>query len=107
MLMLATTVLFGAAASPAAAAHHGVMRIEVLSNRADLISGGDALVAVDLPRGTRASSLRVTVGARNVKPAFAARPNGRYEGVVTGLRNGPNTLTARLRHGPGARIVIT
>ena len=33
-------------------------RIAVLSNRADLVSGGDALVRVKLPRGVRAARPR-------------------------------------------------
>jgi len=33
------------------------MVIQVLSNRADLISGGEALVAVELPAGTTPSSV--------------------------------------------------
>ena len=84
-----------------------LVRIEVLSNRADLISGGDALVAVDLPRGADPSKLRMRLGAREVTSEFALRANGRYEGLLTGLRNGPNVLTARLPDGYGAYIRIT
>src|SRR5205807_7892459 len=36
-----------------------VVRIDVLSNRADLISGGDALVAVAIPAGARSEERRV------------------------------------------------
>ncbi len=81
--------------------------IEVLSNRADLISGGDALVAIAVPRGTSPRGIRVHVGSREVSGAFSIRPNGRLEGLVTGLRLGPNILTARLPGGAGARITIT
>jgi len=70
--------------------------VKVLSNRADLISGGDALVQVVLPRGADASRVTVFVGSRNVTSFFAMRPNGLYEGVVTGLAVGQNVLTARL-----------
>ena len=63
-------------------------RIKVLSNRADLVSGGDALVRVKLPRGVRAARLRLTAGHRNVTRALRrtgraapgrprARPAGR------------------------------
>jgi hypothetical protein len=45
-------------------------QLEVLSNRADLISGGDALVQA--PRGST-----VQVDGRNVTSAFAVRPDGR------------------------------
>jgi len=40
-----------------------IVRIDVLSNRADLISGGDALVAVAIPAERAASAMRVTVGS--------------------------------------------
>ncbi|MGZ4187168.1 MAG: DUF6351 family protein [Solirubrobacteraceae bacterium] len=68
--------------------------IQVLSNRADLISGGDALVSVQLPGGVKASDVEMTMGSRNVTREFAMRPNGLYEGLLTGLANGPNTLNA-------------
>jgi hypothetical protein len=79
----------------------------VLSNRADLISGGNALVAVTVPPGANQSRLRMTIGRRNITNEFAIRPNGRYEGLVTGLRIGKSVLTATLPSGRGARITIT
>lgn len=79
-------------------------RIVVLSNRADLISGGDALVEVVLPAGTDPAKVRVRLGDRDVTDAFAVRDGGRYFGVVTGMPVGANTLTAS---GPGGRSRIT
>jgi hypothetical protein len=95
------TLLLAVLAVPALAAHRharrraaaSTLRIDVLSDRADLISGGDALVAIDLPAGTR--SARVTLNGADVSNEFAQRPNGRYEGLVSGLRLGANTLGAR------------
>jgi hypothetical protein len=81
--------------------------IKVLSGRADLVSGGDALVAVKLPQGTDPSGVTVRLGKRDVTNAFAVRPDGRFEGLVQGLRLGRNALTARVAGGRGARIVIT
>jgi Tannase-like family of unknown function (DUF6351) len=81
--------------------------IQVLSNRADLISAGDALVAVDLPAGTNPAKIRVKIGVRDVTSLFAMRPNGRFEGLVTGLADGPNVLTATLPNGSQGRITIT
>ena len=69
----------------------GTAKIQVLSNRADLISGGDALVAVT---GVDASKARVTVGSRDVTSSFALRPNGRFEGIISGLSLGANVVTA-------------
>ena len=84
---------------PGAARALPTLHIDVLSDRADLISGGDALVAVDLPTGADPSAVHVTAGARDVTSQFATRANGRFEGLVTGLELGPNVLTAAL---PGA-----
>ncbi len=81
--------------------------VDVVSNRAELVSGGDALVAVHLPKATKASTVRVAVGKRDVTPAFAVRPGGSFMGLVTGLNAGRNMLRVRLRNGDGARIAIT
>jgi hypothetical protein len=95
----------GALAGPAAAAA-GDAQIRVLSTRADIVSGGDALVQVVPPAGTPASALRVEVDGRDVTPAFAVRPGGRVLGTVTGLRNGANVVTVRGPAGRGARLTI-
>ena len=81
--------------------------IRVLSNRADLISGGDALVEVVLPTGADASAVRVDVDGRDVTSAFALRANGRYMGLVTGLAEGPNALTSWIAGVAAQRIIIT
>jgi hypothetical protein len=86
-------------AGPAQAAA-GDVRIDVLSNRADLISGGDALVQVG------ASSARVSVDGRDVTSSFKSS-GGKLVGLVKGLRVGANQLTAKLPDGRGARITIT
>jgi hypothetical protein len=96
-------VLWGVGAAWAATP----VSIQVLSNRADLISAGDALVAVDLPAGTDPAKVRVKIGTRDVTHLFAMRPNGRFEGLVNGLANGPNVLTATLPNGSQGRITIT
>lgn len=80
--------------------------IRVLSNRADLISGGDARVAIDGPVGVDPAQLRIDVDGRDVSADFARRANGRYEGLVSGLVDGDNRLTARLPDGRGARLTI-
>ena len=84
-----------------------VQGLEVLSNRADLISGGDALVAARLAGGANPATLRVDLDGTDVTGAFALRPSGRFEGLVTGLKTGTNTLTVRDAAGAGKRIAIT
>ena len=93
------------AAAPASAAPRGPS-IQVLSNRADLISAGEALVAIDLPPGTDPAAVRVTLGGKEVTGAFAVRPNGRYEGLVEGLALGDNVLAARVPGGGSSRVTI-
>jgi hypothetical protein len=82
-------------------------QIVVLSNRADLISGGDALVEVTLPASDKtASGVTVDLDGRNVTDVFKVRPDGRFYGLLTGLKNGANVLTATVR-GTRSRITIT
>ena len=85
----------------------GLPELNVLSNRADLISGGDALVQVVLPGRVDPSTVRVSVDGRDVTSAFAVRANGSYEGVVTGLANGANDLMATMRNGPTVHLTVT
>jgi hypothetical protein len=85
----------------------GPLAIRVLSNRADLISGGDALVQVVMPDKATALRQRPTVvlNGVDVGSAFAWRADGRFVGLVEGLVNGANTLSAKL--GQTVRITIT
>jgi hypothetical protein len=97
VLVLGLLVL-GLGATPANASKPSLF-IDVVSNRADVISGGDALVEVKVPARVNASSIRVFLRTRDITRDFALRPNGRYEGVVTGLTIGRNVLKATA---PGA-----
>src|SRR2546426_11785347 len=81
--------------------------IKVLSNRADLISGGDALVEIVLPDGVDPASVRVDVDGRNVTAALAVRPHGRDIGLITGLAGRSNGLTARGADGARAAHNVT
>ena len=95
---IAAGLVFAASASAAP-------EILVLSNRADLITGGDALVEIKWPAGTNTNDAQVGLNGVNVKSAFATS-NGRYTGLVTGLANGDNVLTASAQ-GTAAQITIT
>jgi len=86
----------------------GGLGIKTLSNRADLISGGDAYVEIVLPKRQSATELRVQLNGRDVRSAFAVRANGRVLGVVTGLVDGQNVLIASLgKAGHAARLIVT
>ncbi len=97
----------------ALALESGRLQIDVLSGRADLVSGGDALVQVVLPEGVSPAGVRVDLNGSDVTSSFAVRADGRFLGLVGGLQVGPNELTARPSgadeqgDGRGARITIT
>jgi uncharacterized tannase-like protein DUF6351 len=101
-------LLLGTAAIPAVAARHArpALSISVLSGRANLVSGGSTLVAINLPRSAQ-RQVKVTLDGRNVTRDFATRRDGRFEGLVTGLRLGNNILQATLPSGWATKISLT
>ena len=84
-----------------------LVRILTLSTRADLVSGGEALTQIILPPGASAAKVKITLGKVNVTHEFAVRANGKFEGLLTGLHDGTNVLTAVMSDGYGARLTIT
>src|SRR5205085_5297741 len=88
-------------------AQTGAPTIQVLSNRADLISGGDALVQINLPPAVNpVMGVKVSLNGGLINTMFAVRPNGRFQGLVTGLRDGDNLLSVSTPQGR-AQITIT
>src|SRR4051812_8407710 len=85
------TVAIAGSQAPAMAADG--LEINVLSTRPDLVTGGQALVSIAGPATVRLNGSDVT-------GQFAKRPDGRFEGLLTGLANGANTVTASA---PGVR----
>src|SRR5881227_1149730 len=74
---------------PAAASRE--VKLEILSSRPDKVTGGDALVHVDVPDSN--DRVQVTLNGKDVSSAFAADGDG-LTGVVGGLRPGANVLRA-------------
>ena len=105
-LILATLALLTPGAGPATAGA-GSLRIKILSDRADLITGGDALVEVLLPPSVAPSQVQVFAGTRNVTSAFALRPNKRFIGMLKGLALGRTMLKATVGDAMGAAIAVT
>lgn len=68
--------------------------IKVLSNRSDILSGGDALIEVVPPEGVSADALRMTLNGVDVSDAFAIAQDGRFIGLVKGLDLGDNDFSA-------------
>jgi hypothetical protein len=96
------------AAPPAAAKQKAPTGLSVLSSRADLVSGGDALVALDLPaRAGRTAKVKVIARGHDFGKGFTRVGPRRLIGIVSGLRNGRNLITARLPDGWGAELTVT
>ncbi len=93
--------------SPPTTPNAGALKIQTLSNRADMISDGDAYIEIVMPQGASATDLAVDLNGKDVSSSFALRGNGRVLGTVTGLGVGSNTLTATLRsQKKGASLAI-
>ncbi len=106
LVVLAPLALVTLPATPSVAAV-GDVRIEVVSGRADLVSGGDTYLRVVLPRGTAATGLRVDVDGRDVSSAFRQRSAG-VDGIVTGLpQTGDSQVRAVLPDGRAASLRLT
>jgi Tannase-like family of unknown function (DUF6351) len=70
--------------------------LSVLSSRPDQVSGGDALVRVDVPRTVPLQQVTVTRNGEDVTAAFAPAPDGRaLQGLVSGFELGRNELAVR------------
>ena len=97
-------------ATDTAERRHREVEIRTLSNRADLVSGGDAFVEIIVPDRHdhgHGHKLRVKVGHRDVSKAFRRRDDGRITGVLTGLDVGENRVTARADGARTGRLTIT
>lgn len=93
MGLIATTMVLGTAGAVARASTPELV-IHSVSNRADLISGGNALIDISRSDGAAVTGLIVSLNGNDVTSAFAQRPNGRVQGLVSGLAIGDNVLTA-------------
>ncbi len=72
--------------------------IRTLSSRPDLVSGGDTLIAVKVPPGTKAAQLTVTSNGKDVMPRLSFdAPSGEYRGVISGLAIGANRVIAKIK----------
>jgi hypothetical protein len=102
--------LFGtapAAGTPQAPEDARHVVLTSVSNRADLVSGGDVLVDITIPAGTSADDAAVTANGRDVTHTFVAVEEGRLLGLIEGLPLGTSTVEAVLPDGRGARLEVT
>src|SRR5258705_9274449 len=109
--MKSSFLAFGAVLLVTAQAGEGPSNFEIatLSNRADLISGGDALVEVRVPKNVPLNRVKLSLNGHDVTGAFTANASARtLRGVVSGLLEGRNDFAAGESHGGReARLVIT
>jgi len=84
------------------------LRIESLSTRPYLVTGGDVLLAVELGAEVDASGLAIVANGTDVTSRFRGDADGRrFVGLVDGLREGANTVEARIPGGPAAALELT
>lgn len=83
------------------------LEIRTISNRADLISGGDAMVEIILPSGGATKDFSVAVDGRDVTSAFSEVASGRLRGVIAGLKVGDNVITATSQNARSATLTVT
>jgi hypothetical protein len=75
------------------------LALSVQSSRPDMVSGGNALIAVDVPAVDPIGKVWVRRNGVDVTPAFrpqAGQPR-RLLGLVSGLRNGSNWISALVK----------
>jgi hypothetical protein len=83
----------GAASVPAQSG--ASITITSVSNRADLLSGGGALIEVNLPLALVGESAIITLNDSDVSSTFVRQSNGSLLGYVSNLGEGENKLIAR------------
>jgi hypothetical protein len=105
--LLATNVALLALTACGAGNGEGTAEIRTLSTRADMVSGGDALIEIVPPTGTDSSGLSVQLDGRDITPAFAKRADGRITGLVIGLVSGDNQIVAKVSNSRAAQLTIT
>jgi hypothetical protein len=103
-------VLTAALAPTTASAASSGPRITVLSNRSDLVSGGDALISVAAKKGERPRvSVRAGSGSsrtkRNVSGRLRKSGGRRWVGLIKGLREGRNTIAVATPSGSATAVI--
>lgn len=86
---------------------NGVISIETVSNRADLISGGDALLRLVIPQGLVFSDITIMANDRDVSNKFTPESPSRALGLIEGFEPGPVVVKATAVDGRNAVLTIT
>jgi len=95
----AIALVLGATAAEAAAPGNGpalgrLALVTVSNPRPELVSGGEVLVRVDVPRHIDPADVQITSDGQDVTSSFQVQSDGSLLGLVTGLAIGRNRLVA-------------
>lgn len=77
-------------------------RIQVLSSRADMVTGGDALVEISAP-----AAVSIRLNGRSIDRAFQRASGGALVGLVRGLKPGDNLVEVSRPGAATARMTLT
>jgi len=103
----ASTLAMASTGTEAMAGPAGNVVARTLSNRADLVAGGDVLVEIVTAEGAAPSDYRVSLNGIDVTSSFATRADGRVLGVVQGLAIGDNLVAVSSTQHGAARLIVT
>lgn len=108
--LLLTCLPSAAAERPGGGERPGGERLTIgtLSTRPSVVTDGDVLVRVGVPRSLDPDDVRITRDGTDVTDAFtdAGSAPGTLTGLVTSLREGSNRLVATVPGRPGARATL-
>jgi hypothetical protein len=111
MLRLSSSVVIRAtvmllAAGAAVHAQTNGLQLRALSSRPDLVTGGDALVRVDVPAGGAVADVQVLLNGTDVTAQLRADTSGHsLTGVIAGLAPGSSQMVATVG-GASARLTL-
>ena len=81
-------------------------QIRTLSSKSNLVSGGDAVVEVALPRHASKADVVVRLNGVDISQQLAAS-GSKLVGLVSGMQLGKNQITVSTKHGAAGRHVST
>ena len=106
--LTAAAAVLAACSTDARAPGTPAVGIESLSTRPHLVTGGDVLLGVSLGSGMETEAVEIRANGEDVTSAFRPAKGGqRLVGLVDGLREGPNTVEARIVGGASATLEVT
>lgn len=85
----------------------GVLEISAVSTRPSMVSGGDALVRIDLSEEVQPDQVAVKLNEQDVTSTFQAVSDSSLLGLVEGLQEGANTLVVSVEGQAPAQLTLT